>query len=72
MLASVTDADSGSPETRPRDHRIGKNDIQDNRVGIELLRTDTTIIEENIYLGNHIQVDRILIGHGIFRTGIAS
>ena len=47
-IRPLTDADSGSPETRPRNHRIRKNDIQDNRVGIELLRTDTTIIEENI------------------------
>ena len=37
-----------SAETRPRDHRIRKNDIQDNRVGIELYRADHTVIEENI------------------------
>ena len=34
--------------TRPRDHRIRKNDIQDNRVGIELYRVDATVVEENI------------------------
>ncbi|HZT42216.1 MAG TPA: right-handed parallel beta-helix repeat-containing protein [Chthonomonadaceae bacterium] len=39
---------SGKPETRPRDHAIRKNDIQDNRVGIELSNADNTLIEENI------------------------
>jgi parallel beta-helix repeat protein len=38
----------GRPETRPRDHVLRKNDIQDNRVGIELYRADRTVIQENI------------------------
>lgn len=35
-------------DRRPRDHRIVKNDIQDNRVGIELKEADRTHIEGNI------------------------
>jgi parallel beta-helix repeat protein len=38
----------GRPQTRPRDHRITGNDIQDNRVGIELLNADGTVVEVNI------------------------
>lgn len=38
----------GRTETRPRDHRITGNDIQDNRVGIELHHADRTVIEGNI------------------------
>ncbi len=38
---------SGAPETRPRSHSICGNDIQDNRVGIELHRADHTIVEGN-------------------------
>lgn len=37
----------GKPGTRPHDHEIRGNDIQDNRVGIHLLRTDRTVIEDN-------------------------
>jgi parallel beta-helix repeat protein len=33
---------------RPHDHTIRKNDIQDNRIGIELYQTDRTVIERNI------------------------
>jgi len=39
---------SGRPETRPRDHTIRKNDIQDNRVGVELYKADRTVVLENI------------------------
>lgn len=39
---------SGQPETRPHDHRIHKNDIQDNRIGIDLYRADGTLIEGNM------------------------
>jgi len=38
----------GPEESRPYHHRIVKNDIQDNRVGIEVLETDKTHIEGNI------------------------
>lgn len=41
-------ADEVREELRPRDHRIRENDIQDNRIGIELFRTDDTLIERNI------------------------
>jgi len=37
-----------APSPRPHDHRIVQNDIQDNRIGIELCRTDRTVIERNI------------------------
>jgi parallel beta-helix repeat protein len=39
---------SGRPDLRPHDHMIRKNDIQDNRIGIELYRADRTIVEGNI------------------------
>lgn len=42
----------GGAETRPRDHILRGNDIQDNRVGIELVRADRTTIEGNILRGN--------------------
>lgn len=38
----------GPEETRPHDHVIRKNDIQDNRVGIALRETDATIVEGNL------------------------
>ncbi len=38
----------GKPELRPHHHSILSNDIQDNRVGIELTNTDHTRIEGNI------------------------
>ncbi len=38
----------GPENTRPRDHIIRKNDIQDNRIGIALKETDATIVEGNI------------------------
>jgi parallel beta-helix repeat protein len=45
-------ADLPGEATRPRDHVLRKNDIQDNRIGIELLNTDRTLIEENLLNGN--------------------
>jgi len=44
--------DDGREELRPRNHRIVRNNIQDNRVGIELMRTDDTLIEANMLHGN--------------------
>lgn len=38
----------GPEDTRPHDHTIRKNDIQDNRVGIDLVKADRTHIEGNI------------------------
>ncbi len=43
---------TGNSETRPRNHIIRKNDIQDNRIGIELVMTDKTIVEGNILRRN--------------------
>jgi parallel beta-helix repeat protein len=42
----------GPEDTRPHDHVIRKNDIQDNRIGIQLVNADKTIVEANILNGN--------------------
>jgi parallel beta-helix repeat protein len=42
----------GRPETRPHDHTIRRNDIQDNRLGLELVNADRTLIEENLLSRN--------------------
>jgi parallel beta-helix repeat protein len=47
-IRSMPEELCGRPETRPRAHTLHKNDIQDNRVGIELYRADGTLIEGNI------------------------
>ncbi len=47
-IRPMPEAACGRPECRPRNHVLRKNDIQDNRVGIELYRADVTVIEENI------------------------
>lgn len=47
----------GRPETRPRRHVIRRNDIQDNRVGIELAGADETTIEENL-LHRNVEANR--------------
>jgi len=38
---------SGKAQMRPHDHVIRENDIQDNRVGIQLFCADRTVIERN-------------------------
>lgn len=38
----------GKPELRPHHHIIRGNDIQDNRIGIELCNADKTLVEGNI------------------------
>ena len=40
--------EGGKPEARPHDHIIRKNDIQDNRIGVELVSADRTTVEGNI------------------------
>jgi parallel beta-helix repeat protein len=42
----------GRPELRARDHRLRRNDIQDNRIGIELFQTDHTEISGNLLARN--------------------
>ncbi len=37
----------GPDESRPHSHRIIKNDIQDNRVGVEFVRTSRNVLREN-------------------------
>lgn len=37
----------GKPEQRPRNHVIRGNDIQDNRIGVELVQADETVVEGN-------------------------
>lgn len=44
--------EAGQPATRPRDHVLRQNTIQDNRVGIELVHADRTIVEDNLLYGN--------------------
>jgi len=47
-IRSMPEALRGRPECRPRSHVIRKNDVQDNRVGIELFRADGTVVEANL------------------------
>ena len=47
-IRPAADDQKGGEEARPHDHTIRKNDIQDNRVGIELIGADGTRIEGNI------------------------
>ncbi|MEP6754388.1 MAG: right-handed parallel beta-helix repeat-containing protein [Chthonomonadales bacterium] len=42
----------GGDATRPYRHTIRKNEFQDNRIALELVRADETIIEENLMHGN--------------------
>ena len=44
--------EAGQPATRPRGHVLRQNDIQDNRVGIELVHADGTVVEGNLLHGN--------------------
>jgi len=43
---------SGKEEVRPGDHEIVSNTIEDNRVGIELVKADRTIVKDNILTRN--------------------
>ena len=47
-IRAMPPATCGRPECRPHDNQIRKNDIQDNRIGIELANADRTHIEGNI------------------------
>lgn len=47
-IRNLPDQGDDRTATRPRDHRITGNDIQDNRVGIDLSSADTTLIEGNL------------------------
>lgn len=42
----------GGPASRPHGHLIRHNDIQDNRIGIELVNVDRTLIEGNLLSRN--------------------
>lgn len=44
--------DEESSVIAPHSHRIVRNDIQDNRIGIELVRAKQNVIRENILNGN--------------------
>lgn len=46
-IRSMPDDQRGRPEQRPRGHSIVNNNIDDNRIGIELYRADRTTIEGN-------------------------
>jgi len=47
-IRPLPEAESGRSETRPRRHAIRGCDIQDNRVGIELVNADETVVEDCI------------------------
>jgi parallel beta-helix repeat protein len=47
-IRSMPEALCGRPECRPHSHTIRKNDIQDNRLGIDLYKADRTCVEGNI------------------------
>lgn len=47
-IRNLPEDKSGRPECRPRAHILRKNDIQDNRIGIELYKADGTIVEGNL------------------------
>jgi parallel beta-helix repeat protein len=47
-IRNLPEEKSVRPETRPRNHILRKNDIQDNRVGVDLYKADGTILEGNI------------------------
>jgi len=52
----------GPADTRPHDHVIERNDIQDNRIGVELVETDRTVLKDNIINKNveaNIRVDDV-------------
>ena len=40
------------PAPRPHDHFIRRNRIEDNRIGIELVNADNTLMEDNLLVGN--------------------
>lgn len=46
-IRPLPEAERGLPGSRPRDHRIRGNEFHDNRVGVELIRTDDTFLEQN-------------------------
>ena len=46
-IRPATDLPEDPMESRPRDHVIRGNDIQDNRIGIHLYHADRTVIERN-------------------------
>lgn len=46
-IRPAEDSTNSQPELRPTDTVIRHNDIQDNRIGIHLLRADRTTIEKN-------------------------
>lgn len=51
-IRPVAQDDAGRPETRPHDFEIVDNDIQDNRIGVQLVCTDRVVIERNTLRGN--------------------
>lgn len=47
---------SGKPGTRPYEHILRNNEILDNRLGIELVKVDRTVVEGNI-LHHNVEAD---------------
>jgi len=51
-IRPVSEEARGTAEQRPRDHIIRRNQFQDNRIGVELVQADRTIVEGNTMNGN--------------------
>jgi len=65
--------ESGRQEARPHDHIIRNNDIQDNRIGIELFKADRTVIEGNILNRNvEANIRQDDVGETIIRNNLGS
>ncbi|HPP75954.1 MAG TPA: right-handed parallel beta-helix repeat-containing protein [Armatimonadota bacterium] len=51
-IRSAPEEECGKLESRPHDHIIRENEIQDNRIAVDLFRADRTVIENNIMTQN--------------------
>lgn len=47
-IRNLSDEKSGNPESRPHSNEMRKNDIQDNRIGVDLYKADNNVVEGNI------------------------
>jgi parallel beta-helix repeat protein len=72
-IRPVAEEERGHPETRPHHHTIRKNDIQDNRIGVELYQSDETIIEGNI-MNRNVEANIRLedAGEALIRNNLGS
>lgn len=74
-IRNLEAADAGDPSLWPHSHKILDNDIQDNRIGIELVRTRKNEIRGNLLSGNveanirEVDCEENVIGHNLGRRG---